>query len=958
MPGGRDPFSDFARGAKRGWQWGWSGEGDNAFGTAIAILFLPFALVWLLCLWIASLFRDEAREELEEARRLFGEIERLHEATPYAAEDALDDFAVEIVSEVCRRAGFTPSEMFAVAMYRVVRDLLEEDNIIFGLPHFVATAPLSLDEGVTLRAAIKRKRLFLQDHKRFVGIARKRLISILEQVIEQLPPAAYIDADEEEDERQPSLSIVVSLIDLCDEPAAAVERVLVVPFEHDLIESRMFVQLRTRLERNVCAASGIPWEKRESTSKPLVLPTNSNIRAAREIATTYLAGTSFHALFELPLPFHVPFPVRFEHTLVVGGTGHGKTQLLQLLIHHDIEETKKDRRSIVVIDSQGDLIRTISHLAKFDPEAPESLAERLLIVDPNDVEYPVCLNMFDWNRERLSGFSPVDREKVLNGTIELYEYLFGALLGAELTQKQGVVFRYLARLMMEIPGATVHTLRQLMENGEPFRPYMEKLPGTARSFFETRFFDRSFNETKKQILTRLWGVLSNSTLERMFSSPKSKVDLFEATNSGKVILINTAKELLQQEGCAIFGRFFIALIAQAAMQRAALPAHERTPTFVYIDEAQDYFDENIGQLLSQARKYRLGMVLAHQNLDQLPAGLRASVMANASTKFAGGLSAKDASALSAEMRCDSEFLGRMRRRKQETTFACFVRNFTPHAVEVTIPLGHVESLPTLAEDAYAALIEANRARYCVTVAEIEALSRTTSEASMVASATPAQTVRRKETPPWVETPSPAPPRPPATYPDATDTTREPASAPSARSRPRAPPDPAPLGRGGARHKYVQQVIKQAAEERNIRATIEEPLPEGGRVDVALSLGDKRIACEVSVTTAREQELGNVEKCLAAGYSEVVLIASSERHRTNLRKFITPHLDESACDLVRFLMVEEVIDYLDEVAASPEASEVTVRGYRVRVTRKTVSEEDAKMRRQAVAQVIARSLKKQ
>jgi hypothetical protein len=133
--------------------------------------------------------------------------------------------------------------------------------------------------------------------------------------------------------------------------------------------------------------------------------------------------------------------------------------------------------------------------------------------------------------------------------------IFGALLGAELTQRQGVIFKYLARLMMEIPGATVHALRQLMENGEPFRPYMERLPGTARSFFETRFFDRTFNETKKQILTRLWGVLSNATLERMFSYPKSKVDIFDATNSGKIILINTAKELLKQEGCAIFGRF-------------------------------------------------------------------------------------------------------------------------------------------------------------------------------------------------------------------------------------------------------------------------------------------------------------------------------------------------------------------------------------------------------------------
>src|SRR3546814_1213628 len=101
--------------------------------------------------------------------------------------------------------------------------------------------------------------------------------------------------------------------------------------------------------------------------------------------------------------------------------------------------------------------------------------------------------------------------------------------------------------MLEIPDATVQTLRELMEDGERFRTYMETLSGTARSFFETRFFDRSFNETKKQILTRLWGVLSNPTLERMFSHPRNKIDVFEAIGSGKIVLIHTDKDILDRK---------------------------------------------------------------------------------------------------------------------------------------------------------------------------------------------------------------------------------------------------------------------------------------------------------------------------------------------------------------------------------------------------------------------------
>jgi hypothetical protein len=142
--------------------------------------------------------------------------------------------------------------------------------------------------------------------------------------------------------------------------------------------------------------------------------------------------------------------------------------------------------------------------------------------------------------------------------------------------------------MMVIPGANVHTLRELMEDGEPFR---KKLDKTAQAFFRTQFFSPSFAQTKKQILARLWGVLSNPVFDRMFSHERNTVDLFDALNSGKVVLVNTGKDLLQKDGSQILGHFFIALIAQAALKRALVPKEERLPAFVYIDEAHAYFDE-------------------------------------------------------------------------------------------------------------------------------------------------------------------------------------------------------------------------------------------------------------------------------------------------------------------------------------------------------------------------------
>jgi hypothetical protein len=136
-------------------------------------------------------------------------------------------------------------------------------------------------------------------------------------------------------------------------------------------------------------------------------------------------------------------------------------------------------------------------------------------------------------------------------------------------------------------------------------------------------------------LTRLWGVLSNAVLERMFSNEKNKLDLFEAMNRGGLILINTAKDLLKQDGCEILGRFFIALLSQAAQERAAIPEDRTRSTFVYIDQAQDYFDESIQSLFNQARKYKVGFIVAHQNLDQFDQKLRATVLSSTSIKLVG-----------------------------------------------------------------------------------------------------------------------------------------------------------------------------------------------------------------------------------------------------------------------------------------------------------------------------------
>ncbi|MCB1547242.1 MAG: ATP-binding protein, partial [Hyphomicrobiaceae bacterium] len=335
---------------------------------------------------------------------------------------------------------------------------------------------------------------------------------------------------------------------------------------------------------------------------------------------------------------------------------------------------------------------------------------RLLIVDPSDVAFPPSLNLFDVHSDRLANYDQRDREQVLAGIIEIYDYIFGGLLGAELTQKQAMVFRFLAQLMLSIPGATIHTLRQLLEDAAPYADAINALPETARGFFENHFFGKDYRATREQVLRRLYGVLQNPSFERMFAQPENRLDLFDTLNSGGIVLVNTAKDFLKSEASSIFGRYIIALTLKAAFERATLAPDRRRPTYLWIDEAAEYFDDNIDNLLIQARKFRLGLVMAHQYLGQLSRNLPASLMTNTAIKLAGGVSDRDARTLAPEMRTTPEFLNSMLKERDVTHFAAFVRNHTPQAMAMTVPFGTAERMDRMSDESFERLLAMSRQR--------------------------------------------------------------------------------------------------------------------------------------------------------------------------------------------------------------------------------------------------------
>src|SRR6185312_16015562 len=212
----------------------------------------------------------------------------------------------------------------------------------------------------------------------------------------------------------------------------------------------------------------------------------------------------------------------------------------------------------------------------------------------------------------------------------------------------------------------IHTLRELMEDEAQsldrsrFAEHILKLDPTALAFFENQFFSRAFQQTRQQIARRLYGVLQVPAFDRMFSAEANKLDMFEAIQKGRIVLVNTSKALLKNDASALFGRYMIALAMRAIFERVAVRRHD--PAFLIVDEAAEYFDDNLETLLSQARKYNMGVLFAHQHLEQLSPPLRSSVAANTSIKIAGGISDRDARALAPDMRTAADFVTSARKR--------------------------------------------------------------------------------------------------------------------------------------------------------------------------------------------------------------------------------------------------------------------------------------------------------
>ena len=641
---------------------------------------------------------------------------------------------------------------------------------------------------------------------------------------------------------------------------------------------------------------------------------------------------------------------RTTHLYVIGATGTGKTKFLEFLIQQDIEKGN----GFGVIDPHGDLIEDIKGFIAchyyYYSQNPEIL-DRVVLIDPTDPEFTVTFNPL----EKLPNVSIAEQVSEL---VAAFRKIWKDSWGPRMED--------LLRNSLIALGETGHTLADLPRflTDESFRE--EVLRGVSHPIAQDYF--QRFNLLSKRtqltwiepVMNKINAFLADKQIRDIFSAPRSTFNLREIMDQGKILLVKLDKGRLK--GSAdLLGSLLLAKIQMAAFSRSELPSNKRKPFYLYIDEFQNFATESFAVLLSEARKYGLSLILAHQTLAQIPRELRELILGNTGIQLYFRLNRHDAQILAKEAFEYSGYeiksfyylhpifwtLGEEWERKTEE-----LQNLPPrccwakHKIEGgVIPLFTVEIEPAweilgMEEEEYYKYLEELPIgrKYLVPRKELEVTAPRMP--ILPGREVKSEEITIKKRPEEVVLPQ----------------VPEEEKAPLAFAEIQTPET---HEKGYSQHRYLQALIKRIAEEKGFRAKVEQPILDGkGRVDVELEIDGKKIACEISVTSSPVQELENIKKCLRAGYEEIIVCSPKKRNLERIKNFLSNELKEVDLGKILFFKPEDFFYYLEEMTTLTSSKERKIKGYKVKVCYRPVGEKETQERREAIAQVILKSLGRQ
>lgn len=306
-----------------------------------------------------------------------------------------------------------------------------------------------------------------------------------------------------------------------------------------------------------------------------------------------------------PLLARIPIGERKKHTYVVAQTGSGKSELLKMLAYGDIEARN---RAVVIIDPHGDMVEEIARFKRF---SPENDYDDLVYIDPTLKNgFSPSINPFE--------IEDTSENNVAITTQELKRVINALLQGSGATAQMEAILSPCIAVLLRKKDGCFEDLQRFMDdnqNEDLIKLGLNSPNPQHAKLFRDKFTSKGYEATKHGIYTRMQTLLNDPIFQNLISN-KTTVNLKQLIDQRKTILFKLSLGEGGSESMEAFGRFIVGMLRIIAIQRSKTPKEERTPTFLYVDEFQNFISEDIEKALTGLRKYGLHLVLANQYAGQ------------------------------------------------------------------------------------------------------------------------------------------------------------------------------------------------------------------------------------------------------------------------------------------------------------------------------------------------------
>ena len=343
---------------------------------------------------------------------------------------------------------------------------------------------------------------------------------------------------------------------------------------------------------------------------------------------TYFAKTNFRGTDHV---FGIKEDDRRRHIYVIGKTGMGKTNLLENMIISDI----RAGRGVAVVDPHGDLAEAVLNFI------PASRINDVIYFNPADADYPIAFNVMEHVDSKY-------RHLVASGLIGVFKKIWADSWGPRLEY----LLRNVILALLEYPGSTLLGVPRMFIDKEYRKKVVSKVSDpVVKAFWVNEFTKYSSQFTVdaiSPIQNKVGQFLSSSLVRNIISQTQSTINMRDIMDNKKIFVVNLAKGKIGEDYSALLGAMLITKIQLAAMGRADIPEEERKDFYLYVDEFQNFATESFAGILSEARKYRLNLIVAHQYIGQLEEEVRDAIFGNVGTLISFRVGAADAEWLEKE----------------------------------------------------------------------------------------------------------------------------------------------------------------------------------------------------------------------------------------------------------------------------------------------------------------------